>query len=98
MPITLQRRSLPEGKDPESFTVQATVVRCAENGVGFSIVLSEENSQAAFGNPLRVRWITRGEMETFLTTLKGQPAEEDSASGTEMKAKPGLKAAFEGGR
>jgi len=98
MPITLQRRSLPEGKDPESFTVQATVVRSAGNGVGFSIVLSEENSQAAYGNPLRVRWITRREMETFLTTLKEQPAQEDSVPETEMKAQPGLKAAFQGGR
>lgn len=103
MPITLQRISLPEGTDPESFTVQATVVRCGSDGVGFSIVLCEEESDAAYGNPLRVRWITRRDMEEFLQRLKGQTAgertvPEESIPRTPVKAKAGLKAAFEGGR
>ena len=103
MPITLSRTSLPEGKAPESFTVQATVVRSGANGVGFSIVLCEDESQAAFGNPLRVRWITRREMEEFLNRLKEQPegegsAPEESKVSTAPGAHSGLKAAFEGGR
>jgi hypothetical protein len=98
IPITLQRRNVPEGKDPESFTVQATVVRSGTNGVGFSIVLTEEDSQAVHGNPLRVRWITRREMEAFLNDLKDQPVQEEPVVGTSIKAEPALKAAFEGGR
>jgi PilZ domain-containing protein len=98
MPITLQRKNLPDGKDPETFTVQATVVRCGENGVGFSIVLCEEASQAIYGNPLRVRWITRQEMEGFLNNLKDKTSLEEPPEETAMKPNPGLKAAFEGGR
>lgn len=102
MPITLERTSLPDAKGPESFTVQATVVRCDSNGVGFSIVLCEEDSQAAYGNPLRVRWMTWQEMDEFLTTLKEEPngestAPEEPLLSTVVKGKPGLKAAFEGG-
>ena len=97
MPITLQRKSLPEGKDPESFTVQATVVRCGTNGVGFSIVLCEEESEAMYGNPLRVRWVTRREMEVFLNTLKEPPPQGEPRAATEIQAEPSLKAAFEGG-
>jgi hypothetical protein len=81
MPITLERTALPEGMGAESFTVQATVVRCGEGGVGFSIVLCEEDSNAAYGNSLRVRWMTRTEMERFLQKLKeheGQEAIETS--------------------
>ncbi len=59
MPITLQKTNLPSEKDPDCFTVQATVVRCGQDSVGFSIVLCEEESLAAHGNPLRVKWITR---------------------------------------
>jgi hypothetical protein len=70
MPITLQRTNLPGEDGRDSFTVQATVVRCDEDGVGFSIVLSEEESNAAHGNPLRVQWMTRAEMEGFLQRLK----------------------------
>src|SRR5579859_3380311 len=69
MPVTLQRTSLPDESAPESFTVQATVVRCGEDGVGFSIVLSEDDSKAAYGNPLRVRWVSKPEMESFLDGL-----------------------------
>lgn len=98
MPITLQRKNLPEGKDPESFTVQATVVRSGANGVGFSIVLCEEDSRAMYGNPLQVRWITRREMEAYLANLKEQPPQGDSVSGVSIKGEPALKAAFQGGR
>ena len=106
MPITLQSKNLPTGTDQDIFTVQATVVRCGPGGVGFSIVLSEENSQAAYGNPLRVQWVTRVQMESYLKRLKEQsgsptpkleetvPTESAAGSG----ARAGLKAAFEGGR
>src|ERR1700757_2948637 len=70
MPITLKRTNLPDESDLDYFTVQATVVRCGNNGVGFSIVLSEEGSMAAYGNPLRVRWVTHSDMERFLQRLK----------------------------
>lgn len=96
MPITLQRTNLPEGKDPESFTVQATVVRHGADGVGFSIVLCEDESQAVYGNPLRVRWISRREMEEFLKTLK--PPQEEFLQEPALKPEPGLKAAFDIGR
>ena len=105
MPITLQSRNLPAENERESFTVQATVVRCGPDGVGFSIVLSEENSQAAYGNPLRVQWVTRIEMETYLKRLKEQSGSQTpkleegvstSAPGSGVRA--GLKAAFEGSR
>ena len=104
MPVTLQRKSLPDGDKFETFTVQATVVRCGEDGVGFSIVLVEDESQAAYGNPLRVRWVTRLEMEQFLKSLKeqpvaGVPAEAGQgrkmpAAGAPVAARGRLKAAF----
>jgi len=106
MPITLQRTNLPEQDDKDSFTVQATVVRSDEQGVGFSIVLCEEASSAAYGNPLRVRWMTRLEMEQFLERLKTEP-ESDSVegrpqnpmeAGASTQTATQLKAAFEGGR
>ena len=75
MPITLQRTNLPEQNDKDSFTVQATVVRSNGEGVGFSIVLSEEESNAVHGNPLRVKWMTRVEMEQLLKRLKEQNPE-----------------------
>jgi PilZ domain len=106
MPITLHSKNLPAGNERDSFTVQATVVRCGQGGVAFSIVLSEENSQAAYGNPLRVQWVTRTEMESYLKRLKEQPGSEkpqiiktipkESAAGSGARA--GFKAAFESGR
>jgi hypothetical protein len=106
MPITLQSKNLPSGNEGNSFTVQATVVRCGQGGVGFSIVLSEENSQAAYGNPLRVQWVTRMEMESYLKRLKEQPGSEkpqiveavptESAAGSAARAE--FRAAFESGR
>jgi PilZ domain len=106
MPITLQSRNLPAENERESFTVQATVVRCGQGGVGFSIVLCEEDSQAAYGNPLHVRWVTRAEMEMYLKRLTEQPgsqtpqiekpAQTESAAGS--RSSGGLRAAFEGGR
>lgn len=83
MPITLQMSKVPDQGDSESFTVQATVVRAGNDGVGFSILLSEDESNAAYGNPLQVRWISKGEMELFVKRLteppKTDPGQGDSA-------------------
>jgi hypothetical protein len=72
MPITLARTSVDD-LDPEFFTVQATVVRNGKNGVAFSILLSEEESRAADGNPLKVKWASKPEVERFLNRLKEAP-------------------------
>jgi hypothetical protein len=108
MPITLKRTNLPPENDLDCFTVQATVVRCGKDGIGFSIVLCEEDSAAMYGNELRVRWVTRTEMEHFLRRLKGQPASQklqekvsipaESTIGVPATASGRLKTAFEGGR
>jgi hypothetical protein len=101
MPITLRRTDVPEGSEAESFTVQATVVRCGSGRVGFSIALAEGESPAVSGNSLHVRWMTRAEMQEFLNRIKGPVAEQGKTSegrvSTAVKGKPGLKAAFEGG-
>ena len=106
MPITLQSKNLPAENERESFTVQATVVRCGEGGVGFSIVLCEEDSQSAYGNPLHVQWVTRAEMEKYLKRLSEQPGSQapqiekpmQTESDSGSRSSGGLKAAFEGGR
>jgi hypothetical protein len=72
MPITLKASNLPAANERDTFTVQATVVRCDSNGVAFSIVLCEEDSQAVYGNPIRVQWVGRAEMEQYLKRLKDQ--------------------------
>jgi len=102
MPITLCRTDLPEGTAAESFTVQATVVRRGAHEVAFSIALVEEESQAVYGNPLHVRWVTRAEMQDFLNRLKEplavkRGAQEESRVSTAAAGKPGFKTAFEGG-
>ena len=102
MPVTLRRTDVEGGlSDQDVFTVQATVVRSAENGVGFSIVLSEEESNAVHGNTLRVKWASRSEMERFLKRLKGEVEAVPSAT-TETRPEPelgeSLKAAFDAGR
>jgi hypothetical protein len=82
MPITLERTNAEEQIEADCFTVQATVVRWGQEGVGFSIVLSEEESNAAHGNSLRVKSTlaqgrTTGEApvfvgpQTFLTHSSG---------------------------
>jgi hypothetical protein len=108
MPITLRRTNLPVQDDKDSFTVQATVVRSDGEEVGFSIVLSEEDSKAVHGNPLRVKWMSRAEMEQLLERLKGMPESElpdgrsqipgRSAASTQPGAGAQLNAAFESGR
>jgi hypothetical protein len=108
MPITLQRTNLPSESDIDCFTVQATVVRCDKDGVGFSIVLCEEDSLAAYGNPLRVKWVTHAQMEQFLQRLKEKPAPQEppaeqpipaeSTASARTKPRARLNAAFEGGR
>jgi hypothetical protein len=108
MPVTLQRTSVPSQENKDSFTVQATVVRWDEEGVGFSILLSEEESNAAHGNPLHVKWITRPEMVQFLERLKALPGSEPresrsqnpvkSAASTQSGTRPALNPAFLGSR
>lgn len=78
MPVTLQRTNVAEESEVDCFTVQAKVVRRGQEGVGFSIVLSEEESDAARGNRLRVKWASKPEMERFLQRLK---VEQESAPG-----------------
>jgi hypothetical protein len=70
MPITLQRMNVAEGQQEDRFTVQATAVRWTEDGVAFSIVLFEEESNAVVDNPLTVCWASRQEMKLFLDRLK----------------------------
>lgn len=100
MPVTLRRTDVTgELTEQDVFTVQATVVRSAREGVGFSIVLSEEESNAVHGNSLRVKWASRLEMERFLKRVKG----ETESVPSEPAKKPAelgesLKAAFDAGR
>lgn len=105
MPITLQMSNVPGESDRECFTVQATVVRSGKDGVGFSILLSENESNAAYGNPLQVRWISRGEMEMFVKRLKeprqADPAHADSiaeAASDAGRTGPSLSPAFQAPR
>jgi hypothetical protein len=74
MPITLQRMNVAEGQQEDRFTVQATAVRCTGDGVAFSIVLFEEESNAVVDNPLPVCWASRQEMKLFLDRLKDPEA------------------------
>jgi len=108
MPVTLQRTDLPDENDADCFTVQATVVRCDKDGVGFSIVMCEEDSRAAHGNSLRVKWINRAEMARFMKSLTEPPGSQqpnveapipvESTADAPARSGGGLKAAFEGGR
>lgn len=77
MPITLKRTNVAEDAEEDCFTVQATVVRWADEGVAFSILLSEEESIAVRSNPLHARWASRDEMQLFLNRVK-------SPDGTEL--------------
>lgn len=81
MPVTLQRTSGEPEQHGDHFTIQATVVRWAEDGVAFSVVLSEEESSAVFDNPLHVWWANKEQMQQFLERLRNadgkQPAERD---------------------
>lgn len=107
MPITLQRTNIVGEIESECFTVQATVVRAGVDGVAFSILLSESESNAAYGNPLQVRWTSIPEMELFLKRLKmeqesgvpvdGSATAADSAQGTQVEPRGSLKAAFDVG-
>ncbi|WP_109484427.1 hypothetical protein [Occallatibacter savannae] len=79
MPVTLERMNVAEGEPEDRFTVQATAVRWTEDGVGFSIVLFEEESNAVFDNPLHAVWASREDMKLFLERLKSP--EEMKANG-----------------
>ena len=108
MPITLQTTNLPSEKDLDCFTVQATVVRCGKDGVGFSIVLCEEESRcSAWQSAAREMGNARGD-GTVPATSQGAtrvpelqeegpiPAEPTAACPAGAQGR--LKAAFEGGR
>ena len=100
MPITFERTDLTEQEERDCYTVQATVRRSDGEGVAFSIVLSEGESLAVCGNPLRSRWMTAEEMNQFLDRMKKTPEEAPNQEpgpaitdeGTHHGA--GLKAAF----
>jgi hypothetical protein len=89
MPITLERIK-EDDPETEFFTVQATVVRIGTDGVGFSVLLSESESKAAHGNPLKVRWASRPEMERFLRSLKEEPETLGQACTESLDAKMGM--------
>jgi len=100
MPITLHRTNVAPDQYEDRFTVQATVARWAEGGVGFSILLSEEESNAAHGNPLQVRWASKQEMQFFLERMKASTDQfEPALAGREACAGGGasLRAAFSAG-
>ena len=100
MPITLHRTNVAPDQYEDRFTVQATVARWAEGGVGFSILLSEEESNAAQGNPLQVRWASKQEMQFFLERMKASTDQfEPALAGREACAGGGasLRAAFSAG-
>jgi hypothetical protein len=75
--------------------------------VCFSIVLCEEDSCAAYGNPLQARWIGRPQMQQFLNSLKELPQLKAAEAGqpvglqeTGDAAQPGpaLRPAFQANR
>jgi hypothetical protein len=95
MPVTLERTNVDKGQREDRFTVQATAVRWTEDGVGFSIVLFEEDSKAVAGNPLQVCWASRQDMKLFLDRLKA-PEETKAVVGrqTQSAEESALQAAF----
>ena len=95
MPVTLQRTNVSAGAEDECFTIQALVVRRSGDSVAFSILLSEEESDAVFGNPLQVRWASKQEMQLFLDRLKtpDESSAAQSGRGVEIAEGISLKAA-----
>jgi hypothetical protein len=99
MPVTLLRTNIAPDQHEDRFTIQATAVRSTEDGVAFSVLLSEEESKAVSDNPLQVPWASRNEMRLFLERLKG-PQEAESprvvgqAGGVELDS---IRAAFNAG-
>jgi hypothetical protein len=89
MPVTLKRTNLAAEEHEDGFTVQATVVRWTGEGVGFSVLLSEEESNAAYGNPLNVRWASKDDMQLFLARLavpvEALPAEGGRTTASEER-------------
>ena len=100
MPITLERMNVEEGEPEDRFTVQATVIRWTEDGVAFSIVLFEEESNAVFDNPLHISWASREDMKLFLNRLKSPQemmaptADRETTSAGERSMRPGFAAGF----
>jgi hypothetical protein len=72
MPITLRREDVDPNLNlsPSLISVQAVVVRRQRNEVGFSIVLSPEQSTAFLQHHSARRWVSDKEMRTFLEQLK----------------------------
>ena len=99
MPITLERSDIGADEPEDRFTVQATAVRWTEDGVAFSIVLFEEESNAVSENPLQVSWASREDMKLFLNRMKSPqemmaPAANRATSNTDETS---MKAAFTAG-
>jgi hypothetical protein len=70
MPMTLRREDGDLNLSPRLISVQAVVVRRQRNEVGFSIVLSPEQSTAFLQHHSARRWVSDKEMRTFLDHLK----------------------------
>jgi hypothetical protein len=96
MPITLQRTNVLGDFEDGAFTVQATVVRSSDDGVAFSVLLSEEESIAVYGNSLKVKWASMQDMRLFLDRLRSpdetKPATHDRDGARNVGAS--LKAVF----
>lgn len=65
MPITLQREEWDGEESPERVSVPAIVTRCGLGEVGFSIVLTPDESLFSADTS----WISKEEMERFLENL-----------------------------
>lgn len=100
MPITLQRFNVGADEPEDRFTVQATAVRWTEDGVAFSIVLFEEESNAVSDNPLQVSWASREDMKLFLNRMKSPqemmapPSDRETSSADERSLKAAFAASF----
>lgn len=70
MPITLRREDGDLSLSPSLISVQAVVVRWKRNEVGFSIVLSSEQSTAFSQHHHAGRWVSHKDMQNFLDHLK----------------------------
>ena len=80
MPITLRREDGDLNLSPSLISVQAVVVRWKRNEVGFSIVLSSEQSTAFSQHHHAGRWVSDKDMQSFLNQLKmpiAQPSSVD---------------------
>jgi len=70
MPITLQREEWDGEESPERLSVQAIVARRGPSEVGFSIVLTPEESIAFSGETVSQPWINISDVEEFIRKLQ----------------------------